>query len=76
MTITPSMSSAGQDAHQPSTAVRSRAREAMFHSAGTRRCEDETGTIPCVVFATKSMIPCSSGVRPVAIVVQITGDEP
>ena len=70
------MSSAGQEAHQPSTAVRRPAREAMFQSAGTRRTADETGTMPFPPPTTKSVTPCSGGVRPVAIVVQITGGAP
>ena len=47
----------------------------MFQIAGTLRTSDEMGTSPCGVGTTKSVIPCSRGVTPVAIVVQITGDE-
>src|SRR5579864_2751230 len=46
----------------------------MVHSAGTRRTADETGTSPWSLGTTKSVMPCSAGVTPVAMVVQITGE--
>ena len=47
----------------------------MFQSAGTLRTAEETGTSPRGVGTTKSVMPCTSGVTPVAIVVQMTGEE-
>ncbi len=43
---TPSISSAGQVAHQPTTIVRRPSEDSMFQSAGTRRMSDVTGMPP------------------------------
>jgi hypothetical protein len=40
--MTPSISSTGQEAHQPTTADLRPAAVIMFHRAGTRRSEEET----------------------------------
>ena len=47
----------------------------MFHSAGTRRSVEETGTSPWSVAATNPVMPCTEGTAPVATVLQITGDD-
>jgi hypothetical protein len=48
----------------------------MFHSAGTLRKVEATGTSPVGVATTKSSMPCWRAFMPVAIVVQITGERP
>ena len=50
-------------------------RDSMFHNAGTLRTAEEIGTSPFGVATTKSVIPWTSGVTPVAMVVQMTGEE-
>ncbi len=47
----------------------------MFHRAGTLRTAEEMGTSPWGVATTKSVMPWTWGVTPVATVVQITGEE-
>lgn len=74
MITTPFTGSAGQLAHQLSTATRRPVALSMFHNAGTRRCRDETGAFPFSVVVTKPLIPWTSGRTPVAMVVQIMGD--
>ncbi len=74
-TTTPLTGSAGQEPHQPRTATWPPWRESMFQRAGTRRTVEEIGTSPRGVATTKSVMPWASGVTPVAIVVQMTGEE-
>ncbi len=68
--------SAGQVAHQSTTPTTRPFAEARFQIAGTRRERPEIGRrVP--VFGSsswKSVTPWSTGVRPVAIVVQMSGD--
>jgi hypothetical protein len=72
--MTPSISSTGQEAHQPTTADLRPAAVIMFHRAGTRRSEEETGCSPFSVGTKNSLMPWTSGGTPVATVVQITGE--
>jgi hypothetical protein len=74
-TMTPSMVSAGQVAHQPTTMERRRSDDSMFQIAGTRRMAEETGTSPWAVASTNPVMPCTGGRTPVATVLQITGDD-
>ena len=73
-TTPPGIASAGQLAHHETTAVRRPAFAAMFHSAGTRRTVEETGTSPLGEGTTKSVMPCTAGGLPVAMLVQMTGE--
>ncbi len=74
--MAPLIFSAGQVAHQPTTSTSSPRAEAMFQIAGTLRLRPVIGAI-CPVsgsLSTKSSTPCSPGETPVAMVVQISGD--
>ena len=72
--MVPLTSSTGHEAHQPSTATRPPVAVTMFQRAGTRRRVDDTGWSPLAVGTTNSVMPCTSGMTPVATEVQITGE--
>ncbi len=72
----PLTASAGHVAHQPTTPEVSPFAEATFQIAGPVRERPETGRDDPVATSNswKSTTPCSGGVRPVAIVVQRSGE--
>ena len=75
LAINPLTWSAGQVAHQPATRTRRPASDQISQSALTLRAPPFTGAWPPPGASTmKSRTPCSSGGRPVAIVVQMIGD--
>ena len=72
----PSIVSAGYVAHRPKTAERLPPAVAMFHTAGMRRSLLVIGSFTPVEGSncTKSRMRCSSGLVPVIIVVQTSGE--
>ena len=72
----PLTASAGYVAHSPSTATRLAPYVAMFQIAGARRMLLVIGSFApvCGSNCTKSRIPWSSGLTPVIIDVQTSGD--
>ena len=68
--------SAGHVAHQPTTPTVSPFADARFQIAGTFRDRPEMGSRARVFGSSswKSVTPWSTGVRPVAIVVQMSGE--
>ena len=72
----PFTGSAGYVAQRPKTATRLPPKVAMFQIAGSRRSSVVIGSFWPVVGwkRVKSRMPCSSGLRPVIIVVQTRGE--
>ena len=73
--MTPSTVSGGQVAHHPTTPTLLPFFEAMFHTASVRRMALLTGCLDpsCGCSTVNEPMPCSSGVRPVAMVVHRIG---